>query len=94
MIRGDGSIEAHPSSIDNQMEVLAPELGRTIVDKTVLTGNYDYTLKWASDKTLEQLVSFGSGISFEGRVGMRLRLCFMSPKSCRRALRKSSRSRH
>jgi uncharacterized protein (TIGR03435 family) len=53
MIRGDGSIEAHPSSIDNQMEVLAPELGRTIVDKTVLTGNYDYTLKWASDKTLE-----------------------------------------
>jgi hypothetical protein len=37
------------------MEVLAPELGRTIVDKTVLTGNYDYALKRASDKALAEL---------------------------------------
>ena len=29
--------------------MLTPNLGRTIVDKTGLTGNCDYTLKWASD---------------------------------------------
>ncbi len=50
MMRGDGSIEAKANTIENLMQALSPEVGRTIIYKTGLTGNYDYTLNWASDQ--------------------------------------------
>jgi uncharacterized protein (TIGR03435 family) len=35
--------------VSNLVRMLATQLGRTVVDKTGLTGNYDFTLKWAPD---------------------------------------------
>jgi bla regulator protein blaR1 len=49
MINGRGSIEGQGSTMDNLAHVLSPTVGRTIVDKTGLTGNYDYTLHWTPD---------------------------------------------
>jgi uncharacterized protein (TIGR03435 family) len=49
MIRGRGNIEGQGSSIENLVHVLSEQLGRTIIDKTGLTGTYDYTLNWAPD---------------------------------------------
>ncbi|MGB6687167.1 MAG: M56 and DUF3738 domain-containing protein [Terracidiphilus sp.] len=46
---GRGSIEATGSSTENLTHVLSPMLGRTIIDKTGLTGTYDYVLKWTPD---------------------------------------------
>lgn len=44
-----GRIESQATSIDMLAHALAPQLGRSVVDKTGLTGRYDYTLKWAPD---------------------------------------------
>jgi uncharacterized protein (TIGR03435 family) len=49
MARGNGSVEAQSSSINNLLEAISPEVGRTIVDKTGLAAYYDYTLKWTPD---------------------------------------------
>jgi bla regulator protein blaR1 len=49
MINGRGSIEAHGSSMKNLTHALSPQVDRTILDKTGLTGSYDYTLKWTPD---------------------------------------------
>jgi bla regulator protein blaR1 len=49
MIRGRGNIEGQKSSIENLIHVLSEQLGRTIIDKTCLTGTYDYTLNWTPD---------------------------------------------
>ena len=44
-----GRIESHGSTMDMLAHSLYSPLGRTIVDKTGLTGNYDYTLQWTVD---------------------------------------------
>jgi bla regulator protein blaR1 len=49
MINGRGKIEAQGSSMENLTHVLSPQVGRTILDKTGLTGSYDYTLNWTPD---------------------------------------------
>jgi bla regulator protein BlaR1 len=49
MRMGGGSIEAKAATISNLIQSLAPMAGRTIIDKTGLKGNYDYTLKWTPD---------------------------------------------
>lgn len=36
-------------SIENLVRVLSEQLGRTTIDKTGLTGTYDYTLNWTPD---------------------------------------------
>jgi bla regulator protein blaR1 len=46
---GGGNIEAQGSSIENLMQSLSPLVGRTIIDKTGLTGKYDFALKWTPD---------------------------------------------
>jgi bla regulator protein blaR1 len=49
MIRGRGNIEGQGSSIENLVHVLSEQMGQTIIDKTGLTGTYDYTLNWTPD---------------------------------------------
>jgi uncharacterized protein (TIGR03435 family) len=49
MMMGRGSFESQGGSVAALMQALSMQLGRTIIDKTGLTGNYDFTLKWTPD---------------------------------------------
>ena len=49
MAHGAGEIESTGASVQSFVRMLSAQLGRTVVDKTGLTGNYDYTLKWTPD---------------------------------------------
>ena len=44
-----GHIEAQGTPIDMLTHSLAAYLGRSVVDKTSLTGRYDFTLQWTPD---------------------------------------------
>ena len=46
---GRGHLEAEGSDTQMLARVLSQQLGRTVIDKTGLTGNYDYTLQWTPD---------------------------------------------
>jgi len=46
---GPGHIEAEGSGLEILVRILSQQLGRTVVDKTGLTGNYDYALNWTPD---------------------------------------------
>jgi uncharacterized protein (TIGR03435 family) len=46
---GRGHLEAHGISMEFTVSVLSQQVGRTILDKTGLTGKYDYTLEWEPD---------------------------------------------
>jgi uncharacterized protein (TIGR03435 family) len=48
---GSGNFRASGIAMDAWSRFLTQALERTVVDKTGLTGNYDFTLKWASDDT-------------------------------------------
>jgi uncharacterized protein (TIGR03435 family) len=49
MMNGRGHLESTGTGIPFLVHVLASQMGRTVVDKTGLTGNYDYTLQWTPD---------------------------------------------
>ena len=49
LLNGIGHLESHGTSIDPLAHELSRALGRTVFDKTGLTGNYDYTLEWTPD---------------------------------------------
>lgn len=49
MINGRGKVEGHGSPMDSLSHVLSTLVGRTVLDKTGLTGSYDYTLTWTPD---------------------------------------------
>jgi bla regulator protein blaR1 len=49
LINGMGNIEGQGSTMENLAHVLTPQVGRMIMDKTGLTGAYDYTLHWTPD---------------------------------------------
>ena len=44
-----GRIESQAASLDMLAHALAPQLGRSVVDNTGLTGRYDFTLQWTPD---------------------------------------------
>ncbi len=44
-----GMIAAHQCTIPYFLSMLSRQLGRTVIDRTGLTGNYDFTLRWAPD---------------------------------------------
>ena len=46
---GRGHLEAEGSSTEMLARVLSQQLGRTVTDKTGLTGIYDYALQWTPD---------------------------------------------
>jgi len=49
MMMMPGRIESQGSTLDMLAHSLAPPLGHTVIDKTGLTGKYDYTLQWTPD---------------------------------------------
>lgn len=51
-IRGSGHIQSHSETTENLAQVLSELLGKEVVDKTRLTGRYDFTLNWAPDEGL------------------------------------------
>ncbi len=46
---GRGHLESEGTNTETLARVLSDQLGRTVVDKTGLTGNYDFTLQWTPD---------------------------------------------
>jgi uncharacterized protein (TIGR03435 family) len=46
---GGGSLTGQAVSIQSLAHLLSQQLGRNVLDKTGLTGNYDFTLKWTPD---------------------------------------------
>jgi uncharacterized protein (TIGR03435 family) len=49
MMNGRGHLESTGTTTEMLSHILAQQLGRTVVNKTGLTGNYDYTLQWTPD---------------------------------------------
>ncbi len=48
-LMGPGHVEAEGSNMQGLARLLSTQLGRTVVNQTGLTGNYDYTLNWTPD---------------------------------------------
>jgi uncharacterized protein (TIGR03435 family) len=46
MRMGPGELASQGTTLEPLVEQLSRRLGRTVVDKTGLTGNYNFTLKW------------------------------------------------
>jgi uncharacterized protein (TIGR03435 family) len=49
MQTGRGRIEVQGIDMASLANMLSQQLGRTVVDKTGLTGNYDFKLEWTPD---------------------------------------------
>jgi uncharacterized protein (TIGR03435 family) len=49
MMNGRGHLESTGTTTTMLVHILSSQLGRTVVDKTGLTANYDYTLQWTPD---------------------------------------------
>jgi uncharacterized protein (TIGR03435 family) len=49
MMRGRGHIESTATGMAGLARLLSGQLGRTVVDKTGLTGDYEYKLDWTPD---------------------------------------------
>jgi uncharacterized protein (TIGR03435 family) len=56
MVRmGAGRIDAHGGGLEFLAHALSPMLGRTVLDKTGLTGKYDFTLQWTPDPAMNPM---------------------------------------
>ena len=60
---GGGRIEAQGVPMDSLANGLAQQLGRKVLDKTGLKGNYDYTLEWTPDQGHAETTEDSSGPS-------------------------------
>ena len=49
MRMGRGELTGQALATDELVRLLSQQLGRTVLDKTGLKGNYDFTLKWTPD---------------------------------------------
>lgn len=49
MMNDRGRLESTGTNTTMLVHILSSQLGRTVIDKTALTGNYDYTLQWTPD---------------------------------------------
>jgi uncharacterized protein (TIGR03435 family) len=50
MVGGGGPMTGVSATVADLARVLSALLGRPVLDKTGLTGNYDFTLQWTPDK--------------------------------------------
>lgn len=73
MFMGRGELTAQGLPLAPLVRELSLQLGRTVIDKTGLTGEYDFSLKWTSDVTVgafgERLASRGTEGSQPGTEG-------------------------
>ena len=58
MMMMPGRIESEGSTLDMLAHSLSPQVGHTVIDKTGLTGKYDYTLHWTPD---DAVIPMGGG---------------------------------
>jgi uncharacterized protein (TIGR03435 family) len=59
-VMGKGFLEGHDADIALLVQVISSQSeigGRTVIDKSGLTGKYDFTVKWAPDSTTDTLSS-------------------------------------
>ncbi len=62
-----------------------PQLGHTVVDKTGLTGRYDYTLQWTPDNAPPPMPGNNGGPPRKGNAAM-MRLQYRSLRQFRSSL--------
>lgn len=58
---GPGHIESEGTETKFLVHVLSQQLGKTVVDKTGLSGRYDYTLQWTPDDAVTPKAGEGEG---------------------------------
>jgi uncharacterized protein (TIGR03435 family) len=61
MMVNPGRIESNDTTIEMLVHMLAPQLGRSVVDKTGLAGRYDYTLQWTPDNASPSMADAQGG---------------------------------
>jgi len=61
MMMNPGRIEAHGGGMFLLSHALSALVGRTVVDKTGLTGNYDFSLNWTPDESMRNLMGGPGG---------------------------------
>ncbi len=60
MMRGRGHIESTGTGMSGLVRLLSGQLGRTVVDKTGLTGDYDFKLDWTPDEMASAITKGGN----------------------------------
>jgi uncharacterized protein (TIGR03435 family) len=66
---GPGHVESEGSSMEILTRILSQQLGRTVVDRTGLTGNYVYRLDWTPDEAPSQMPGGADGMTPPGDIG-------------------------
>jgi uncharacterized protein (TIGR03435 family) len=61
MMMGQGELTGQALHVADLARQLSQQLGRTVVDKTGLTGVYDFTLKWTPDNQMAMPGGAGDG---------------------------------
>jgi uncharacterized protein (TIGR03435 family) len=59
MMDGSGHIESIGTGTSGLVRLLSAQLGRTVVDKTGLTGDYDFKLDWTPDNAVSAMTRNG-----------------------------------
>jgi uncharacterized protein (TIGR03435 family) len=67
---GRGHLEAHGTLMEFAVSVLSQQVGRTIVDKTGLTGKYDFTLEWEPDDAVPMAANDNSPPGDSGKASI------------------------
>jgi bla regulator protein blaR1 len=61
-MHGRGHMESINTGMSTLAGILSAQLGRTVVDKTGLTGTYDYKLDWTPDDALPAMATVASTV--------------------------------
>ena len=71
---GDDEIKSSGIAIDQLAHILTQQLKRTVVNKTGLTGNYDFTLKWTPEDSHSRTDTSGPSIftAIQEQLGLKL----------------------
>jgi uncharacterized protein (TIGR03435 family) len=58
---GRGRFEAQGTPVGDLIDALSQHVGLTILDKTGLTGNFDFALQWTPEDAAPAMATFGAG---------------------------------